>query len=214
MDYYTYFYEIVFYSYLLPLVLAAALLFSGKYSREQNLILLLALSSLACEYIGVVLSKSYINNLFIWHLSICFDVSIFLAIFHHIVVRNSAKIAAFVIFDVILIACIALSVSGGLGGFPIYSGAITRIAIICMVIYFYFEVFRYEHIEDLSTHPVFWINSMYLLYFSGTFAYHSLTDQINSGNLTWKTTLVNWILIVIFNLVFTLALWLGRIRRT
>lgn len=214
MDYYTYFYEIVFYSYLLPLALAVALLFFGRYSKQLNLILLLTLSSIACEYISFLCARSYINNFFIIHVGQCIDLMVFLALFHQNTVRKDARHITFILFDLLLLFCIISSADIGLYDLPIYSGSIIRVSIICFVIYSYFEVFRYEHIEDLSTHPVFWINSMYLLYFSGTFAYHALGNQIRSGNLAWDTALVNWILIVIFNLVFTLALWLGRIRRT
>lgn len=154
------------------------------------------------------------NNAVLSHFGQCADIVIFMALFHQNVFRLNAKKTAFVLLDIFALFCIVMTYDDGLDRFPVLSGSIIRIGIICLVLYYYFEVFKYEYIDDLSAAPGFWIKSMYLLYFCGTFAHHLLINNENAGqNVLENVNAVNWILIIVFNLVFTLAIWLGRVRK-
>lgn len=154
------------------------------------------------------------NNAVITHFGQCADIVIFMALFHQNVFRLRAKNMAFVLLDVFAILCIVMTYVDGLNQFPVLSGSIIRIGIICLVLYYYYEVFKYEYVDNLALTPGFWIQSMYLLYFCGTFAHNLLIDNRNAGqNVLENVNVVNWILIIVFNLVFTLAIWLGRVRK-
>jgi|SRR6218665_53548 len=210
----SYLYNVLYYSYLLPLVLVAVLLLSKNYSKNLNFIVLLCISSFSCEFLSDYTNSHKVNNMFLSHIGQSFDFIILIGIFSSSVIKPKAKMASFFILDTVIAFCIYYGFSISLQRDPVYASLLIGITVICLVIYFFFEIFRYEHIEDLSVNPVFWIKSTYLLYFSGTFAYHGLSESLASGVMGENVWIVNWILIIVCNLVFTLAIWLGRVRKT
>lgn len=213
MSYYDYLYNVVYYSYLLPIVLVAGLLCIKKYHRNLNFLVLLCLSSITSEYLSDFLSEKEINYLFVKHVGQCLDIVILIGIFFSNIIKKQAKLLSFVLLDVLLLFCITYSFQITFLNEPVLSSLTIGIVVICLVLYYFFEVFWFEHIEDLSTNPVFWIKSMYLLYFSGTFAYNAMIDHFSNSSFIGNVVLVNWILLILCNLVFTLAIWLGRAQK-
>lgn len=214
MTYYDYLYNFVYYSYLLPIVLVAGLLCTKRYSRNMNFLVLLCLSSITSEYLSRFLSDREVNYVFIKHVGQCLDIVILIGIFFTNIINKRVKFFSFVLMDVFLLFCIIYSFQVTFLQEPVISSLAIGIIVICLVLYYFFEVFWFEHIEDLSTNPVFWIKSMYLLYFSGTFAYNAMIDHFDNSSFIYNVVSVNWILLILCNLVFTLAIWLGRAQRT
>jgi len=214
MDKFDYLYIILYYSYLLPLVLVAVLLITRFYNRELNLIVFLCLSSASSEFIGEAIYSHGLKNSFLLHIGQAIDLMILIGIFSQNVIKPTAKLAAFFVLDAVILFCLIYGFKISLQNQPVYASLLVGITIICLVIYYYYEIFRYEHIDDLAGNPVFWIKSTYLLYFAGTFAYNAFYTSLMFGSMRENVSLVNWILIMICNLVFTLAIWLGRVQKT
>ncbi len=214
MDKFDYLYNVLYYSYLLPLILVAVLLFTRTYSRNLDLIVLLCISSASCEFIGDVVYAKGLNNTFLIHVGQAIDFMILVGIFSQNVIKSNAKNASFVILDAVILFCLIYGFRVSLLYTPVYASLLVGIIILCLIIYYYYEIFRYEHIEDLSINPVFWIKSAYFLYFSGTFAYNAFYSSLMYATVRDNVSLVKWVLIMVCNLVFTLAIWLGRAQRT
>jgi len=213
MNYYDYLYCCVYYSFLLPLILVAGLFFTKRYSNQLNLLVLLCVSSIASEYVSDYLNVNGRNFAFIKHVGQCLDIIILVGIFFSNVIKKEAKFFSFLLLDALLLFCIYYSFSITFGREPVLSSLVIGIIVICLVLYYFYEVFRFEHIEDLALNPVFWIKSMYLLYFSGTFAYNAMIDYFSDSSFIGHVVSVNWMLLILCNLVFTLAIWLGRVQK-
>lgn len=213
MRYVYYLYEFEFYSFLLPLLMVAVLLCSRLYNKSSNLVVLLCISSISVEYTSYWLASHNIYNRYLFHLSNCSDVLLFLGLMQHAFFRMKAKKSTLLLVDFFAMICLIFGLIEGLDKDPVISSTIIHLGIILLVLYYYFEIFRYEYLENLSYNPTFWLNSMYLLFFSGTFAYQILLGETVSGRLSINSAIVNLILIIVFNLVFTLVLWLGRKRK-
>jgi hypothetical protein len=153
------------------------------------------------------------NNNFLAHVGQSIDVMVLIALFSLNVIKQRAKYASFIVLDLVILFCICYGFSITLLEQPVYASLLVGITIMCLVIYYYYEIFRFEHIEDLALNPVFWIKSAFLLYFAGTFAYYALFSNLAYGVMGENVRLVNWILIMVCNLVFTLAIWLGRVQK-
>ena len=207
------YYEIVFYSFLLPPLMAAILFLSGVYSSRLNILVLLSIASVVCETAFLTLARNSIHTTFLEHLSLSIDVILFVSFFQSNVITPHMKRISFVLMDMLVLVCISEALIGGIHNYPVFAKSFVHIVVICMVLYYYYEVFRFEHIENLPGDSGFWINSVYLLFFSGTFAYNVFLEEQMNGNFSFKIDLVNWILLIVFNLVFTLAIWLGRTRK-
>lgn len=175
--------------------------------------LLLCLSSVFSETTFLIFARNSIHTTFLEHFVLCLDAILFILFFYENIMLAYAKKAAFVLLDILVSVCVLGAIIGGIHNYPIFANSVVHIGIICMVLYYYYEVFRFEHIDNLPGDSGFWINSVYLLFFSGTFAYNVFLEEQVSGNFNFKIELVNWILLIIFNLVFTLAIWLGRTRK-
>ena len=214
MDKFDYLYNVLYYSYLLPLLLVAVLIISKTYSKNLNLVVLLCLSSASSEFISEAVQDKDMNNTFILHVGQAIDFMILVGLFSQNVIKSNAQKTSFIILDAVILFCLCYGFKITLLNQPVYASLLVGITIMCLIIYYYFEIFRYEHVEDLAANPVFWIKSAYLLYFSGTFAYNAFYSTLMYGSMRENVSLVNWILIMVCNLVFTLAIWLGRAQRT
>lgn len=196
--------------HFLPLLVGGALIFQKRLSSEFQLIVLLMLFSTLIDLVSYFSSNLGINNMVLFHLYNCIDVTLILMFIRKIVVQNAAKVfILYVIVLYILFSFIQMPIVGFENLNSLQSG-VGSILIITAIFYSFLEIFLYEHIEDLAKYPPFWINSVLLIFYAGTFLLYMSDSFFINGTNSIVFSKINTILLIVLNCVISLCLWMAR----
>ncbi len=212
MDSLSYLYDLNLYLHFLPIILGGGLLLLRRFPSFFLPIFLLCCVSSAADLVGSELADHHIHNLFVFHAYNAFDPLIIILFFQQSLRSDRFQKIIPVLFDCIGVFALCYSFSIGYERFPSYQIAVNTGVVVVLVLLFFYEVFYFESMENLSTDPKFWIASVLLLYYVGALAVHLMFEQTLSGYLSESIRYVNVILLILTHFVFTFTLWMGRIR--
>lgn len=149
-----------------------------------------------------------------FHIYALLDLPLILIFIRQLLISKSArKLIVVAIVGYTLFSFVHMAVVG-IANYNSIQIAVDTIIILVFSLYFFFEIFQYEQIDDLSSYAPFWIVSVFMLYYGGTFFLNLIFGEVVNGNITKDIDLLNLILLILTNIVLTLCLWMGRTPRT
>lgn len=96
--------------------------------------------------------------------------------------------------------------------FNSYMRMLESILLVILSLYWFYRVFQDLEIEKLTEHPMFFINSGVLLYFSGNFfifTYYNIMSALD-GQIMNEIWHIHSVLNITYNLLYGVALWKMR----
>jgi hypothetical protein len=181
-----------------------------KFNSRQHYIMLLGISliaSVACDASAFILTGKIRN-----HASSAYNILVFpliSAIFYQVTGKTNKRI--FVVISA------AVTIVGFINVFFIqkssinsYTLIIQSIIIICYSLYYFYWLLRELPTSQLHLLPMFWINSAYILFFSGNlflFVFTSYLVNVLNNDLLVYWSLHN-VLGIIEGLMIIVALWM------
>lgn len=198
------------YFHFLPVLVGVYLLVLKKLNRMYIPVLLLEILSTSTDFLSIWVAHKYHNNLFIFSIYSIIDASLIYYFIQQFLLHKKVKLVFMALLALFFMFSSWSAFTFGFERFNSVQLALGALFIILLVLYFFFEIFYYETIEDLTTFPAFWIASVWLVYYAGTLFLNLLFNEVINGNLSFKVDLTNIILLIISNIVCTLSLWMAR----
>lgn len=196
-------------AYLLPmLVLSVVVLLNfQKYPKTLKFLGILILFSFSLDLINVVLAFFRINNYPFHYLWTLVEIICMHLIYYHLI--ESKTFRSFIKVNGLLFVSIWIFssfISTSFNGFSYNIQAIFSLFYIIYSLYFFFQLFNNPVTVNLKDYPYFWMNSGFLIYFSGTIFLFLFEMQIveETGKSMW---IVHNIVATLKNLALILTLW-------
>lgn len=203
-------YTFSIYLHFLHILVGVYLLVFKKLNRMYIPVLLFLSISAFTDIISIWIARKYHNNLFVFSFYALLDTSIIFYFIQQFLRQKKAKLFFLIVISVYLIFSTWSALAFGFDRFNTFQLAIGALYIIGLILYFFFEIFYYETVDDLTKFPPFWIASVWLVYYSGTLFLNLLFNEVINGNLSVKIDLTNILLLIFTNIVCTLSLWMAR----
>ncbi|MGH1384643.1 hypothetical protein [Kordia sp.] len=199
---------------LLPLI---TIVFRYKrFNTTFKLIALLLVSAGVFALIGNILHRQAINNMVISHLYtiveyICWSL-VYIRLFDTKVVK---KLVISSIFLVITFSIVNIFLWQPLDVYNSYSKTVESAFLLCFAIGWFYKIFVDQSIRRLEIHPVFWINSAVLIYFSGAFLLFVTNNFLLEIPLIeyFEAWALHGIFIMIHYLFISIGLWLLKHKK-
>jgi hypothetical protein len=203
-------YTFSIYLHFLPILVGVYLLFFKKLNRMYIPVLLFLCISAFSDIISIWIAQKYHNNLFVFSIYALLDTSLIFYFIQQFLQQKKAKLVFMSLLAFFFIFSFWSALTFGFERFNSIQLALGALFIILLILYFFFEIFYFETIEDLTRFPAFWIASVWLVYYAGTLFLNLLFNDVINGYLSFKVDLTNIILLIITNIVCTLSLWMAR----
>lgn len=198
------------YLHFLPILVGVYLLVVKKLNRKYIPVLLLVIISALADFISIWVARKYHNNLFIFSIYSLIDTALIFCFIQQFLSVKKVKLFFLVMLVGYFLFSVWSEITFGFGQFNSLQLALGALFIILLILYFFFEIFYFEAIDDLISFPAFWIASVWLVYYAGTLFLNLLFNEILSGHLSFKVDLTNIVLLIITNIICTLSLWMAR----
>lgn len=193
-----------------PILVGVYLLILKKLNRMYIPVLLLLIISAFTDIISLWVAQKYHNNLFVFSIYSIIEASLIYYFIQQFLLHKKVKLVFIILLGVFFMFSSWSAFTFGFERFNSIQLALGAIYILLLIIYFFFEIFYFEAIDDLVRFPAFWIASVWLVYYAGTLFLNLLFNEVINGNLSFKVDLTNIILLMISNIVCTLSLWMAR----
>lgn len=120
--------------------------------------------------------------------------------------KNSRIVSNVMIVAFILYAAINFFVIQGFSDINAYTSTVSSLAFIVISLAYFYVLIQQMPAERISRLPMFWVNSAFLIYYSGNFTIHLAVDYLIKlkNNLVLPWTVHNF-----FGLIFYGLLWIG-----
>jgi len=209
-----YLYNLNVWLHFLPIILGGILFTLKRFPSFLLPIFFFCCAATASDLISVYCASRGIHTDAVNHGYSILEALILLLFFQGLIQSSRFQRMVPLLFDCIGLFTVVYSISVGLNKFPSVQIVVNTVMVIVLVLFYFYEVFYYEHMENLSTDSRFWIVSMLLISYVGNFALDLMTEQTITGDLSISVYYVNVILTIMTSFVFTFTLWMGRIRTT
>lgn len=201
-------------SIILPAIIS---LFKLKsLNASLRLLSVYLISTSIKEGVCTYLASYHQNNIPIYNIVGIFDNVVLLLIFYYSGVNQKYKkvILGFIVI-LSIFSIINISSIQGINNLNTYSRLVRAIFIVIITLSYFYELLKGADNQNLIKLPLFWVSTGLLFFSTGTFFLYSLyTFYTNlnpeTGKILW---LINSLLYLVQNVLFTIALFCNR-RRT
>ena len=202
--------SILAYSTLFPFVLSWIKI---KLPIYLNALRVLFFVSFISTYSNDLFAELYRNNLFVGVIYLTIEFLIFGIIYHSQI--NDTNVKKYVKYSTIVIVAFSLINLAFIQGFfnqNSFTRSIVSFATICFTIIYFWYLLNNLEVENLFTHPMFWINSGILMVAATSFIIFLFSGYLFQVE-DYNPVMTFWILKntfgVIRNLLFAYAFWLN-----
>ncbi len=205
-------------SYLIPLVLGGVLWFQGHLFFACKILIGYLLFSLLFELTGIILANYGIHNLWLYRIYLYVEV-FFPTLFFGLYYKGKIlKYVTFGLFTVVLILTTILNSFENWEYHASFQTGITFSYISFLILSYFIEMFREEKVINPFKELAFVVGSIVLLSQSSTFLYNLLYNQLSSGYFggSFHKTMehVNVSLTMLYNILYSYAIWVSKKDRT
>ncbi len=193
-------------STLIPFV--TAFIRKNNLSKELKILWFLIICSIITEIAGLILAFVYIvNNAHIFNIYVIIE-TLLISSFYYFVIQNRIwkLICIFlaIMFSVFAIIQLFLNPVKTLNNLTLTTESL--MVIIFSVITFHYLI-KYPKYKNILSTPIFWINSAFLLYFSGNLFLHLFSHFLTE--YAQKAFLELWGFHSVFNIIFYTLISIG-----
>jgi hypothetical protein len=205
-------------SYLIPLIIGGALWLKGHLLFVGKLFVLYILLTLAVEFTGFLLANKGIPNLWLYRLYLYVEVIFPTLFFFGYYKSKLRKIIVFSFFILVIVFITLLNFFENWATHASLQTGITFTYIAYLILNYFIEMFRQEEVINPFRDLAFLVGSIILLSQSTTFIYNLLYNQLLEGyfgsSIYSILENINIILIILYNIFYSYALWVSREHRT
>ncbi|SHF18784.1 hypothetical protein SAMN04488522_102372 [Pedobacter caeni] len=160
-----------------PLILA--LIKVRSYSKELKLITLYLLSIAVIGIYSAYLWKNLQNNLPVLHIYTMIEFTTIMLFYQYIFKDYIAKSRFWILIAVFLIFCLLnATYIQKWTIFNTYPRTLESIIVIGSSLYYYYKITKQSLYIQIEKSPVFWINTAFFIYFSGSFLLFTVSNYI------------------------------------
>ena len=201
------------FAWLPPLIVIAAVKRKCQVNYFVELKLLIIIAAI-CDISSLVLAGEGMNNMPIVHL-FTFAEFVLIALIYR---KNFKKKSKDYLGAFLLIVAVYLLVNpiypSNLFEFNSWARMIESLVLIILSMLWFIKIFQEMKIVKLSEHPMFYINSVVLLYIEGNFfifTYYNLVVNQNQELMSniWN---IHSVLNIVFNILLAIAIWKMRVK--
>lgn len=159
-----------------------------------------------------IMGMNRINNMIIMNSYVLVEGILFLLIYKKVFAPRSETLINTLLIAHIVLMIICLIFVNGFFAFPVIPRIFMAMVFTMLSLIWFIRLFRDMEIENLSEHPMFYVNAAALLYFAGTsfiFTFNNFFDNNDINNSLWQ---IHSILNITYNTLFGVALWKMRVR--
>jgi hypothetical protein len=167
------------------------------------------------EVLSLYCASRGINNFFLFHIHTVFEYGCLALVYYYLF--NSKIIKRVLLGSIVLVAVFAIAdpiFIENIASMNTIPRFINSILLIVLSMLFFYKIFIDMKIFPLGSHPMFWINTGILIYFSGTLFLFIFSNSLmeQSDQTYWESWIIHSILNILLNLFFAIGLWHKRTK--
>lgn len=196
--------------------MGGVLWFRGHLLFVSKLLLLYILLTFLFELIGFILANKGINNLWLYRVYLYVELIFPTVFFFRYYKSKWRRISVLSFFLLVLVFITLLNYFDDWTDHASMQTVITFTYIAYLILNYFIEMFQQEEVINPFKDLAFLVGSIILLSQSTTFIYNLLFNQLIDGyfgnSIYSVLDNVNLILIIVYNLFYSYALWVSRKR--
>ncbi|WP_294673963.1 hypothetical protein [uncultured Fluviicola sp.] len=205
-------------SCLIPFLIGGVLWFQGRLLFVAKILVVHTFVAFLFELIGIILASKGIHNLWLYRIYLYIEV-VFPALFFGLYYKsNLRKMLAFFGCIIVIILTTVLNSYDDWGYHASFQTGITFIYILFLILNYFIEMFQEEKVINPFKELAFLVGSIILLSQSSSFFYNLLYNQLLDGyfgtSLHMTMEYVSIFLTILYNLLYSYAIWVSRARLT
>jgi hypothetical protein len=204
-------------SYIFPIGIGLALLFQKRLPFAGGMLLIYLSFTFCIEITSTILANNSINNLWLYRIYLYVELVFLVFFFFNQFSKRINKIVLLIVFALAMILTIFTNLFDDWQTHASLQTGIVFGYVAFIIISYFIEMFRTEKVFNPFKDVYFVVGAVTLLAHSGTLIYDVLYNHLVSGyfgsGIRSILNGVNLGLIVFYNILFSYALWISRLRR-
>lgn len=191
-----------------PLIIA--LIHVKSYPKELKVVTLYLVSTAILGFYSAYLWAQHKNNLPVLHVYTMVEFTTIMLFYQAIFKEYFAKYWAWLVIAVFLVFCLVnATFIQDWKIFNTYPRTIESILVISASLYYYYKITRQTLYNQIEKSPVFWVNTGFFIYFSGSFLLFTISNYILP--FSFKFNMMVWqfhaFLSIVNNILIFIGLW-------
>lgn len=201
-------------SYLLPLVVGLCLVLRHQSTYPSHLLLIYLSITLCVEITGVALALKGINNLWLYRVYLYVELTFPFILFYNQFSKRSTRTTLIVFYVLAFVFTSVLNCYEDWDEHATLQTIISFSFIGFIIIRYFIEMFQQELVINPFREIHFLVGSMIFLAQSCTFIHNVVYNHLVQGyfgdEIQYLFSDINFYLIFIYNIIYTIALWTSR----